>query len=572
MNLTKYALNFLALFLFLTLARSASAQSFMVQSGSPLHIEGACGDEIYDSSIVLKNLTSSPLKISVQYQYIGYRSSISSPTIPPLGTAKVVFYFLGAHEDSSISLSTAKFSAGTDTIPVPITVVMKPYAVCAYGWQDVYMQDVKVGETRCATYWGRNRSQKPISFYGANAGYDTVSFKLHPLVPTPYVILPGEDLPLFDVCFTATHSNQYASTRLSTSFSAYDCDSPAPLDISARAEVDSILLQPCMEFLQNKDIYGPALLDGDSFDTVFVRNNRYRAISLDSIIFTVGDVSTFSFVESFPQVLQPLEKRPLTLKFSPRTTSPIVKYRFATSLTLSYPDSLGDPYCNPKSVDIVGLAMDPTSDTTASPLFPDKDYFLGMSGTSPSFSKDFHFVNNGTSNVKIVAVALSDPSPEFAITGIQPTSTLPFTLAPGEKMTVTVLFTPSKPGKVFYNQLVITTENGLVSHSFPIEGLQLSSSGVKKAASGSAPVLNIYPNPSVGSITVSVDGAREIYQAEIFDILGISVLSKTGRLNSTWTWDLSGHDIEDGTYFLRMQGRTFDDEPFTTTKKLVIQH
>lgn len=561
----------LAVFSFM---RSASGQSFAIQSGAPVHIEGACGDDIYDSTLVIRNLTNAPLKMGVSYKEIGYRFSISKPIIPALGTAKIVIYFNGAHQDSSISKTTAKFFSGTDTVPVPITVVMKPYASCAEGWQDVYMTGIKVGETRCATYWGRNTTDKPLSFFGASSDVNS-GFTVTHLVPVPYVILPGEDLPLFDVCFTASSPNQSAWDRLNASFSEYGTNTdhlhPAPLDIRAYSEVDSILQRPCFELLKNKDIFGPALLDGDSFDTVYVRNNRYEAMSLDNLTFTIGDAGSFSIVESFPQVLQPLEKRAFTMKFSPRTTSPIVKYRFATQAVLSYTGSASDKFCNGTPLDIVALAMEPTSDTTASPLIPDKDYYLGMTGKNPSFSKDFYFVNNGSANVKIVAVGLTNPSPEFTITNIQPTSSLPFTLTPGGKMTVSVLFTPSKPGVVFYNQLVITTEAGLLSQTYTLEGLQLPTNGVGENKLVSSTVLAVYPNPASESFAISVDGAREITHAEMYDMLGATVLSTDIRSASPWTMDLHAYTIADGTYILRIQGISSTGEAFVSSKKVQIQ-
>jgi hypothetical protein len=306
------------------------------------------------------------------------------------------------------------------------------------------------------------------------------------------------------------------------------------------------------------------MIGGDGFDTVIVKSNRKFPVQIRPFQFMYGDSDVFSTVEKFPLTVPPLGTASYRIKFSPHTKDTLVKYRYGVHVSELFTDSCGKLF--PED-DIAGIAFSPTADSISTPLFPDKEYVLGMSGTAPSFSQDFHFVNNGPQNVKVTAVSLSDPSPEFAITGIQPTNVLPFTLAPGGKMTVTVLFTPSKPGVLFYNQIVITTEVGAQSVSFPIQGLQLLPESVSKTHEESV-TMSLVPNPAHGEVSVSISGAQKVTRCELFDELGKSIMIGSG--STGWTWQLDP-SFAHGAYFIRAEGIASDGSSFVVTKRLAVQ-
>jgi hypothetical protein len=550
------------LFVVCALATGASAQSFIIEAGNPVHLVGACNDDLYDSSIVIRNMTNAPLKVGAIYDRFGfgYRFSVEPPSsIAPLGTARVHLAFDAAHMDSSISRSTIKLYSGADTVLVPIDAVLKPYAVCAFGWQDVNMREVPVGETRCATYWGRNKSGKPITFYSVSFDHgQTSSVTITPKIPLPYVILPGEDLPLFDLCFSPTKTNEGASGRLSTSFSAYDCDDPAPLDFNFKSTTDSILLRSCLEFVSMPDLYGPTLIGGDSYDTIYIRSNRYSDITVDAMAFTMGDNTSFGIESALPMTISPLETKAIVLRFSPRETAPIVKYRYAANLSVQYH---GDSVtCNPIATDIAALAMLPTADSIATPLLPETMYYLGMSGTAPSFSQDFHFTNNSSSNIKVVAVSLGTPAPEFAITNIQPTSSMPIILQPTDNLIVTVGFTPSKQNKIFYNTLVITTDVALQSTVFPLQALQLPSSGVGHIPAGTDLQLSISPNPfaAKAAIHFTLPQMSEV-RFDICNVMGQVVAQIAGMQYEagSYTFGFDAGNLPAGNYAVIMRAGNF---------------
>lgn len=554
----------------------ARSQSFVVQSGAPVTIECACGDIVYDSSLVIRNTTGATLTVNTWFREpygFGYRSDVSINPIPPNGTGRVQVYYNAAHADSSVDRTEIVLAAGQDTLRVPIVAIRKPYAVCASGWQDVYATNIHVGDTNVVTYWGRNRSQKPISFYGVNNEYgsDSTQLRIHPRIPLPYVILPGEDLPLFDLLYSPTRPNQSVSTRLGASFGSHECDSPAPLDFHGSSQLDSNLLRPCLEIVGHKDLYGPALIGGDEIDTIYVRNNRYSSLSLDGLSFQSGDNGFFSAAGSFPISIPSLSTIPVLMQFSPRAGAGFVKYRYAVAASLDYDGTPAGLHCSSTPVDLAALAMLPTADSVASPLYPQITYYLGMSGTSPSFSQDFHFVNNGSTNVKIVSVGLARPSSEFAITNILPGSTLPLTLTPGQTLTVTVSFTAGALNKLFYNALMIVTDKGVQAVTYPLQGLRQSTSGVTEGEASDGMQIQLRPNPASRAVRVLTRAGNRIIRCQLVDVLGSTLAEVAGVGASECEFDLSILHIPSGSYFVRTEGVTETQRPFVRTCRVEIE-
>ena len=58
-------------------------------------------------------------------------------------------------------------------------------------------------------------------------------------------------------------------------------------------------------------------------------------------------------------------------------------------------------------------------------------------------------------------------------------------------------------------------------------------------------MVNVYPNPTNGDFTISINGYSGNFKAELFDIMGRTLL----RTNSK---DMSLTDYPDGLYFLRV--------------------
>jgi hypothetical protein len=433
----------------------------------------------------------------------------------------------------------------------------------------LYMTGIPVGKTTCVKLYAANKKTDPMIIYSAglspgNPDQDSSASKIQFLVPLPYVLLPGEEVPYAEICYTPLKPNEYAQDELFQEYTpVYNNFRFGNIFLSS--EYDSLLAKPCLEFIRKPaNLIGPVMIGGDGFDTVIVKSNRKFPVQIKPFQFMYGDSDVFSTVEKFPITVPPLGNASYTIKFSPHAKDTLVKYRYGVHVGEIFSDSCGKLA---NEDDIAGLAFPPTADSTATPLFPDKEYVLGMSGAAPSFSQDFHFVNNGPQNVKVTAVSLSDPSPEFAITGIQPTNVLPFTLAPGGKMTVTVLFTPSKPGVLFYNQIVITTEVGAQSVSFPLQGLQLLPEGVKQVTQENV-AMSLVPNPAHREVSVSITGAEKVSRCELYDALGRVLMSSTGNTILDWQLDPS---LASGVYFIRAEGVAVDGNPFIATKRLIVE-
>jgi hypothetical protein len=449
------------------------------------------------------------------------------------------------------------------------------------GRQTLDFTNVKVGEKACQTVWAKNGLKQPviISAFGFAYGGETALTATPHGTTFPIVMLPGEEMPIADVCFAPTRTNQSEFQWLTVTRTPSDPSMPngTSVDINASSAIDSNLLKPCLVASVDTSFVGPILFDGSIDKTITLSNNRYQANTVSGVDFTFGDVKEFSIVGNpFPLTIDPISSKTLTLRFSPHQADPIVKYRYAVGMQFnttgdSTVDSLGNIHggnaCGSSSLAFVGLAMTPTADSISTPLFPDKEYDLGMTGTSPSFSQDFYFQNNTSSKIKIVNVSLQNPGAEFNISNIAPSNSFPFTLDVGDKMTVTVTFTPSIANRVFFNQVIITTEQGLMSQTFPIQAMR---QGVAKVSTQINPgaSLQVNPNPSKDKVTISL-GNAEPSSIEIYDLLGKRIFG----IKNVQEITIEAHDLklQPGMYFIRAVGTETTGMPFTITKKLIIE-
>jgi hypothetical protein len=397
-------------------------------------------------------------------------------------------------------------------------------------------------------------------YFDGPLGYLTIDT----LIPPSYVILPGESVTLMQICFKGP-PNLYKDGDYSISYSINGQTREVRIYATYSTVVDTILLKPCVEVPKETRIIGPTIFNGTSETTVTLKSNRYTKQTISSVTFPDDIDGVFHLKGNQPPFeIAPLASLPLTFEFTPTITKPLVKDRFSSRVVIS------SSQCSNDLFSLAGLALSPTADSIATPLFPDKEYMLGMSSSAPSFSQDFHFVNNGLTNTKIVSVGLADPSPEFVVTNITPTNTLPFTLLPGEKMTVSVLFTPSQVGKVFFNQLIITTEQGIQSVSYPLQGIRTTTSSVQESSDPSVTV-TLNPNPATTSVTVSVKGAGIIEEASMNNTIGNMVLLNSRPAKPEWTWELKPDFIMRGVYFIRINGKTSDGKPFVASRRLVVE-
>ena len=68
--------------------------------------------------------------------------------------------------------------------------------------------------------------------------------------------------------------------------------------------------------------------------------------------------------------------------------------------------------------------------------------------------------------------------------------------------------------------------------------------------------INIFPNPAISDITISISNAEEVERIEIFDLLGNKLISEqvNGIAEMELFYDIS--DIPSGTYLIYLKGNS----------------
>lgn len=560
----------------LVLSSTAFAQDFTILGPNPTSRTIICPTDysVYDT-IQIKNNTSTKLTITYAFPtreaMIQVRPSIGTVPIPAQGTYNLIV------EVNARTLYSMKFSrlltisGGGTTSVINYNVDVRSYCVGYDLWQNLEWHDVPVGETRCENLWAYNPTKEPIvishgEFYMSSKDDPTITAT--PLLPLPIVILPGEEIAAFSICYTPTAASQSTWKRFRVVCSPELQQGHDGLcDINGYSVKDPNLEKPCIVASVDTNLVGPVLFNGTVEKTITLTNNRYSEKVISSADMTM-DVSNFAFVGNpFPLTLAPISSQTVTIAFTPNQVDPIVKYRYAAEVVFnsSNPDSGG---CDNVKLTLVGLATLPTTPADVTPLFPDKEYFLGMTGKAPTFSQDFYFVNNGATNIKVTGIALTNPSSEFQITDIKPTVVLPFTLLPNDQMTVRVTFTPSKPGKVFFNNLMITTEAALQAITFPLQGMQTEATADVREEGKDIVTVSLSPNPTTDKVSLAVGGLRS-FSYEILSVLGTRHLYNSE--GTSRELDLRPLHLSAGPYFIRIVGYTQTGERYVTTRKFLVQ-
>jgi hypothetical protein len=562
----------------------AMGQSFTILQPSPKQLHFIQPVNAYFmESITIQNNTNTKLSLTAALSgssLLQIRMG-SSFTVAPNATTTASFQLWqsgsGCSGDYTGALNITDMNSSTSD-QITLTGEIRSYAITGdqTGRQTLCFDQIPVGTKACRTVWAKNSLTEPIiisAFGFAYGGESQLTATAHG-TKLPIVILPGEEMPIADVYYapTAVNSSEFqwlTVTRTPGGNGSPDGDGTS-VDIRASSALDTNLLKPCLVASVDTSFVGPILFGGSIDKTINLRNNRYSSITVSGVDFSFGDLSEFSIVDNpFPLTIGATSSQNVTLRFSPAQADTIVKYRYAVGLKFNTPNdstaTIRD--CGSSSLAFAGLAMVPTADSISTPLFPDKEYDLGMTGTSPSFSQDFHFDNNTSGKIKVTAVSLANSASEFSITNITPSNSLPFTLDVGDKMTVTVQFTPSALNQVFFNQLVITTENGLKSQTFPLQAMRQSTSKVSTFINGIAS-LNLNPNPVKDRMTISLVNA-EPASIEIYNLLG----ERMFKMEHVTELSLNTRDLklQSGIYFVRATGREATGMNFTLTKKLIVE-
>ena len=419
---------------------------------------------------------------------------------------------------------------------------------------------VTSGKSECHTIYLKNSSADPLIVQSAGLDpFDPGDFSAKPIPSLPVILLHNEIISIASLCYTPRDPTVTTDTKIfGISATSNNIRVGVGASFTGTEIVDPILQKPCFTATIDSNLFGPIIMDGDISHTVTIESNRY-----DSLWITPDSLQSckppffYSGITS-PYHLAPREIKTFTITYSPRSNVPKVEYRTVGTFNIT-----AFNYCNEVNFQLAGVSIPPTADSITTALAAGSTDVLAMIGDNSVTTKTFHFTNTGTTNLKITAVSLKNGK-SFAITDIQPTSTLPFTLTPGQSMSVTIAMTTVSNG-VYYDEVTITAEQALISMNFQLQGLRKNVPLGVHNTSAITSHATLYPNPTTGSITIAMPGIRNA-KIEVLDILGNVITTTTA--SELWNYDCTEPA---GTYFVHISGTEASGKPFQSYDRFIVQ-
>jgi hypothetical protein len=460
----------------------------------------------------------------------------------------------------------------SDTVTLPMSDTVRDSA-SVHALRD--FGPLSLGDTECHTIYLRNGSTDPLIIQSVNTSNGGTDFSARAIPTLPTVLLSGEIISVVDFCFAPKNPvNSEVVCGLDFTYTIGSKTTDRSFQAIGHQIPDTNLQKKCVTSSIDGDLFGPIIIDGDFTRTLTLQSNRYDSLYVvrdpeyypaDDSVFIINGIT-------FPYKLAPLEKKTFTITFSPRSNTPVVKYRYVGKIGwgvfLHVMDTTKNPYyydqCTEFVYDLPGIAIPPTADTISTSLNAGSTDVLAMISDQYATTQTFHFKNTGTTNLKITGVSLKYGK-SFAITDIKPTTTLPFTLAPGESMSVDLTLTSTANG-VYYDEVIITAEAGIISMDFQLQGLRKNGTPAKVNDTKSTNEhIALYPNPSTGRIMLALPD-KHTTNIRVYDVLGTLIAATSAT--SSWTWD---SHLPAGAYLLEAEGITDDEKPFTDTRRFVIE-
>jgi hypothetical protein len=422
---------------------------------------------------------------------------------------------------------------------------------------------VSPGATECHTIYFKNTTSDIVVINTVGVTNNTSSFSSKPIPTLPVILLKGEIVSIAELCYTASNPTEltsYSSFRIAGTVGSTARGITVGLK-GSQTSIDSLLFKPCVTVTtDNNSVYGPIIMDGDVSRQITITSNRHDTITIPSFRSydhtnetTVPDFTTSGI--SFPYKLKPLETKTFNIVYSPRSNVPVVKYRVLSQISMLFGN------CSAWLDTVIGIAIPPTADSISTALNAGSTDVLAMLGDNSVTTKTFHFTNTGSTNLKITAVSLKNGK-SFAITDIQPTSTLPFVLSPGQSMSVTISMTTTSNG-VYYDEVLITAENALISMEFQLQGLRMNGVAGVRSSSATHPI-TLYPNPTQGMIFAEFPGVMNA-KLTVLDLLG-NVIT-TANTSEKWSWNAQ---VPNGTYLLQLSGNDASGKPMQSNERFII--
>ncbi|MDP4221513.1 MAG: T9SS type A sorting domain-containing protein, partial [Bacteroidota bacterium] len=440
--------------------------------------------------------------------------------------------------------------------PKSDTISLATFSKDSLGFQLQDFGTLNSGQTECHTIFFQNKTSSVVVIKSVRGDGFTAT-----AIPTlPIVLLQNEIVSLTNLCFTGGNST-YATVYgyLSVGYTVNQTDYVISAKTLGHQVPDTLLNKPCVTMTLDNNVFGPIIMDGDVSHTVTITSNRHESIVINQQTDSIhADDAAFHITGiTFPYTLSALEVKTFTITFSPRSNVPNVVYRYVGNLRFYAAN------CSEPSFDLIGVAIPPTDPNTPTDLNAGTTDVLAMISDNTVTTQTFNFKNSGSTNLKITGVSLKNGK-SFAITDIQPSNTLPFTLTPGQSMSVTLTMTTVTNG-VYYDEVIITAEAGIISMNFELQGLRTNgTAGVNTNATGLQNV-SIYPNPSHGDVSVAMPGIRNA-RIEVLDVLGKVIASTTA--SDLWNWKSTAPA---GTYVVHVSGTDASGKAFQSYDRFIIE-
>ena len=382
-------------------------------------------------------------------------------------------------------------------------------------------------------------------------------------------MLSGEKVAFATICFNPTDNASYNLQWLVIQYHANNRADSAGIELTSYPILDTFALKPCLEVSLDSTLFGPVIVGGSVTANLTINNNRKTANSIVSAIFN-GEAKPFSIGASLPLTIPPLGHTNLPIIFATNSNDSTVKSRYIATLQLS---SSG---CDLPSFTLPAITIEPTDPNNPQNLFPDQQEIIAMVGGSATITKTFFFVNNSGTKVKVTSVGLKSGK-SFSIAALTPGS-VPFTLNNGDQMSVTLTLNTTS-NDVYYDELVITTEQGVIMSAqgtqtinIPIQGLRSNEADVPQYAVIPNDInISLVPNPALREVSVVTTAAH--IAIEIYDLLG-NLVAMGKSPSGLWQWNgilANGQAAPSGSYIVRVSGIGTDLRPFVKSESLMIK-
>ncbi len=448
--------------------------------------------------------------------------------------------------------ATVSVTDGTTTITIPIKAWRKYIFSPDVQNCGIDFGVLAAAQTRCVPVTFRNTTSGPLVIDSMDHWSGPASISGVPQLPL--LMLAGESVVLARICLTGAGSDQVYMHYTTNNQSHY-----ATIYLTSTAPYDPWVAKPCLTATMDSTLFGPVIVGGSVTANITIANNRLDTITIGSAQFT-GDAAEFSVGVPLPVYVMPHTSQSIPVVFSTHPQDSLLKSRYIAQLQLVRNTSS----CTLPSFTLPAVTLAPTDTTVAQQLFPNQTQTLAMLGGTQTITRTFYFTNNSGTKVKVDAVTLANTS-SFSIVNLSPGAT-PFTLNNGDKMSVTISLNTTSD-QVYYDELIITTEQGVQSLHVPIQGLRSASASVPIAQISSDVSLRVVPNPAMNDVTVSANGIN--VNVGIFDLLGNSMASASVPSGS-WRWDgtANGARVPSGNYVVRVSGIGIDGKAFVNSKML----